>query len=99
MVLSATISQTAGGVYRSRPLEYYKEVKKMMQLKEVQTIPAGKGIRVNSLKNGICYDALVIRPMTQADRETKLRLITENGHLTQPMFKNYGKSWAVERVN
>ena len=71
----------------------------MLQLNEVQAIPVGKGIRICNLKTNTFYNALVTEPMSSMDRETKLRLITENGNLSHPMFKNYGKSWAVERIN
>lgn len=71
----------------------------MLQLNEIRAIPAGKGIRIRSLKTNTCYNALVTDPMSLADRESTLRLITENGRLTHPMFKNYGKSWVVEQVN
>lgn len=75
----------------------------MLTLEEVQSLPIGKGIRVINPFNKPSgrlygYNALVTAPMTKEDAEKGLRLVTENCQLSRPLFRNYGKTWAVEMV-
>lgn len=66
----------------------------MLTLEEVMDIPIGKGVFVCSNRGRTKYNALVIG--TKGDC---LRLITENGALSKPQYKTYGKTWYVERIN
>lgn len=73
----------------------------MLSIEEVKSLPIGKGIRIINPFTRPCsrtysYNALVTAPMTKEDAENGLRLITENGRLSRPLFRNYGKTWAVE---
>ncbi len=71
----------------------------MLTLDEVKRLPVGKGVRVMGLVSNASYNALITEPMTAKSKETSLRLVTENGNLSNPMFKNYGKTWGIEKVN
>lgn len=66
----------------------------MLKLDEVKTIPVGKGIRVQRVKEFYHYNALVVKKADEG-----LYLMTENGALSKPQYKTYGKTWYVECVN
>lgn len=66
----------------------------MLTVEEVKALPIGKGILVRSLKAGTSYHALITPPMFE--KETLLRLVTDGGRLSRPLYQNYGKSWVVE---
>lgn len=68
----------------------------MLTVEEVKALPIGKGILVRSLKAGTSYHALITPPMFEKEKETLLRLVTDGGRLSRPLYQNYGKSWVVE---
>lgn len=63
-----------------------------MNKSKAQKIPIGKSIRLRSRTR--TYNALVV-----GNNADELRLITENGALSKPSYRNYGKTWSVEKVN
>lgn len=66
----------------------------MLTLEEVQCITPGKGVFICSNKGKRYYNALVV-----GMRGESLRLITENGALSKPQYKTYGKTWWIEHIN
>lgn len=66
----------------------------MLALEDVQKITLGKGVCVWSNNGKRNYNALVV-----GVKGDYLRLITENGALSKPQYKTYGKTWYIEHIN
>lgn len=74
----------------------------MLNLEYVKKLPAGVGVsytsRPNS-KNPYTQNALLISRDRGSNGDEALRLVTSTGALSKPLFKNYGKTWGIVKVN
>lgn len=67
----------------------------MLKLEEVKKISYGKGVLVQKLGTyKYRYNALV-----RGNHDDHLSMVTENGAFSKPLYKTYGKTWCVERIN